>query len=112
MNRVTALAEQWDAILSEQPGDWSQLRVELRLTDDTRTERACVVLGPLNPWRRDDDFRIGILRFQAAANFGYGAYPGLVRVRLDQLDGEEIGGTLALLGRTESMQPVATQGPA
>ena len=112
MTGVTPLAEQWDAILSEQPGDWSQLRVELRLADDTRTERACVVLGPLNPWRRDDDYRIGILRFQAAAHFGYGAYPGLVRMRLSQLDAEAIGGSLALLGRTESMQPVATQGPA
>ena len=112
MRRVTPLAEQWDAILSEQPGDWSQLRVELRLDDASRTERACVVTGPLNPWRRDDDYRIGILRFQAAATFGYGSYPGLVRVRLAELDREEIAGSLTLLGRTESIQPVATQGPA
>ena len=112
MKRVTPLAEQWDGILSEQPGDWSQLRVELRLEDASRTERACVVIGQLNPWRRDDDFRIGILRFQAAASFGYGAYPGLVRRRLAQLDSEAIGGLLTLLGRSESIEPVATQGPA
>ena len=37
MRPVTPLAEQWDAILSEQPGDWSQLRLELRLADTERT---------------------------------------------------------------------------
>jgi hypothetical protein len=112
MTGVTPLAEQWDAIVSEQPGDWSQLRVELRLADASTTERACVVAAPLNPWRRDDDFRIGILRFQAAASFGYGSYSGLVRMRLAQLDGEGIGGSLTLLAGVEAVEPVATQGPA
>ncbi|MDX6618851.1 MAG: hypothetical protein QOK36_1237 [Gaiellales bacterium] len=112
MKVVMPLAEQWEAILSEQPGDWSQLRLELRLADGTTTERACVVLAPLNPWRRDDDFRIGILRFQAAATFGYGSFAGLVRTRLAQLDGEVIGGSLSLLGGVDAVEPVATQGPA
>jgi hypothetical protein len=111
MTGVTPLAEQWDAILSEQPGDWSQLRLELRLADDLTTERTCVVLAPLNPWRRDDDFRIGILRFEAAATFGYGSYSGLVRTRLGQLDAEGIGASLTLLGGIEAVEPVATQGP-
>jgi hypothetical protein len=112
MPGVTPLAEQWDGILSEQPGDWSQLRLELRLADAATTERACVVTAPLNPWRRDDDFRIGILRFQAASSFGYGSFAGLVRMRLAQLDAEGIGGSLALLGGVEAVEPVATQGPA
>jgi hypothetical protein len=112
MRAVTPLAEQWDAILSEQPGDWTQLRLELRLADAVTTERACVVLAPLNPWRRDDDFRIGILRFLAASHLGYGSFAGLVRTRLGQLDGEEIGGSLSLLGAIEAAEPVATQGPA
>jgi hypothetical protein len=112
MQAVTPLAEQWDAILSEQPGDWSQLRLELRLADTERTERACVALAPLNPWRRDDDYRIGILRFQAASRFGYGSYAGLVRMRLAQLDSEDIGGSLSLLGGVDAVEPVATQGPA
>ena len=110
MRLVTRLAEQWDAIISEQPGDWSQLRLELRLADTERTERACVVLAPLNPWRRDDDYRIGILRFIAAARFGYGAHAGLVRTRLAQLDAESLGGSLALLSGVEALSPVATQG--
>ena len=112
MTVVTPLAEQWDAILSEQPGDWSQLRVELRLDDASRTERACVVTGPLNPWRRDDDFRIGILRFIASSRSGYGSYAGLVRMRLSQLDTEDIGGSLSLLGGVDAVEPVATQGHA
>ena len=112
MRAVTALAEQWDAILSEQAGDWSQLRLELRLADAQTTERACVVLAPLNPWRRDDDYRIGILRFEAASSFGYGSFAGLVRTRLGQLDGEDIGGSLTLLGGIDAVEPVATQGPA
>jgi len=110
MRPVTPLAEQWDAILSDQPGDWSQLRLELRLADTERTERACVVLAPLNPWRRDDDYRIGILRFIAAARFGYGTYAGLVRTRLGLLDAEGLGGSLALLSGVEAISPVATQG--
>ena len=109
---MTALAEQWDAILSEQAGDWSQLRLELRLADAQTTERACVVLAPLNPWRRDDDYRIGILRFEAASSFGYGSFAGLVRTRLGQLDGEDIDGSLTLLGGIDAVEPVATQGPA
>jgi hypothetical protein len=112
MTAVTALAEQWDAILAEQPGDWSQLRLELRLADTLQTERACVVLAPLNPWRRDDDYRIGILRFQSAQSFGYGSFPGLVRMRLAQLEDEGIGGSLALLSGIDAIEPVATQGYA
>jgi hypothetical protein len=110
MRLVTPLAEQWDGILSEEPGDWSQLQLELRLADSERTERACVVLAPLNPWRRDDDYRIGILRFMAASQFGYGAFPGLVRTRLAQLDAEGFDGTLTLLASVEAILPVATQG--
>ena len=112
MRAVTPLAEQWDAILSDQPGDWSQLRLELRLGDAETTERACVVLAPLNPWRRDDDFRIGILRFLASSGAGYGSFAGLVRMRLSQLDTEDIGGSLSLLGGIDAVEPVATQGPA
>ena len=110
MPPVTPLSEQWDAILSEQPGDWSQIGLELRLEDAERTERACVVLAPLNPWRRDDDYRIDILRFLSAARFGYGAFPGLVRTRLGVLDAEGLGGSLTLLGGVDAVSPVATQG--
>lgn len=106
------LASQWDSLLAAEPDDWSQLSLELRLADTGETEQACVALAPLNPWRRDDDFRIGILRFQSASRFGYGTYPGVVRTRLAQLDAAGIGGTLLLLGGIDAVEPVSTQGPA
>ena len=106
------LASQWDSLLADEPEDWSQLSLELRLADTDATEHACVALAPLNPWRRDDDFRIGILRFQAASRFGYGTHPGVVRARLGQLDAAGIGGTLLLLGGIDAVDPVSTQGPA
>jgi hypothetical protein len=108
---MTSLADQWTAILAAESEDWSHLALELRLADTERTEAAVVALAPLNPWRRDDDYRIGILRFQAASRFGYGSYSGLVRTRLAQLDGEDIGGALSLLGSVDAVEPVATQGP-
>ena len=109
---VEPLASQWDSLLADEPEDWSQLSLELRLADTDETEHACVALAPLNPWRRDDDFRIGILRFQAASRFGYGTYAGVVRARLAQLDAAGIGGTLLLLGGIDAVEPVSTQGPA
>ena len=108
---MATLVEQWDSILGDQSEDWSQLSLEIRLTDTEQTERACVVLSPLNPWRRDDDFRIGILRFRAASSFGYGSFPGLIRTRLGELDREAVGGTLHLLAGIGALAPVGTQGP-
>ncbi len=90
---MTPLAEQWAAILSEQPGDWSQLRLELRLADADRTERASSSLAPLNPWRRDDDYRIGILRF-IVARVRLRRRTGARATRLGAARGEGVGGEL------------------
>ena len=92
MTAVTALAEQWDAILSEQPGDWSQLRLELRLADGIDTERACVVARAAQPVapRRRLPHRHPALPGRVALRLRL--LPGLVRTRLGQLDGEDIGG--------------------
>jgi hypothetical protein len=108
---MAALDEQWDAILANEPADWSHLSLELRLDDAERTEEACVITAPLNPWRRDDDYRSGLLRFTAAHSHGYGAWPGLVRVRLAGLDAHGIGGTLRVLRSVDAAQLVGTQGP-
>ena len=69
------------------------------------------MLAPLNPWRRDDDYRIGILRFIAASRRSATApIPGSCARASAQLDVEGIGGSLALLGGVEAILPVATQG--
>jgi hypothetical protein len=107
---MTSLADQWTQILVEESEDWSHLALELRLTDTERTEEVVVTLAPLNPWRRDDDFRSGVLRFRVARTTGYGAAPGLVAVRLGQLHG--VGGELQVLRSVDAARPVGTQGPS
>ena len=84
---MTSLADQWAAILAAESEDWSHLALELRLADSERTEDAVVAIAPLNPWRRDDDYRSGVLRFRSARTTGYGAAPGLVSVRLSGAHG-------------------------
>jgi hypothetical protein len=107
---MTSLANQWTAILEAESEDWSHLALELRLADSERTEEVVVTLAPLNPWRRDDDYRSGILRFRVARTLGYGAHPGLVAVRLGQLAGVE--GELEVLRSVDAARPVGTQGPS
>jgi hypothetical protein len=107
---MTPLADQWDAILGVEPADWSQLALELRLADSDRTEEACVAAAPLNPWRQDDDYRSGILRFSAAREHGYGAAAQLVRARLALLDERGIEASLRVLRGIDAVNPVATQG--
>jgi hypothetical protein len=109
---MTSLADQWAAILAAESEDWSHMALELRLADPERTEDAVVVLAPLNPWRRDDDYRSGVLRFRVARTVGYGAAPGLAGVRLAQLGGMGITGELEVLRSVDASRPVATQGPS
>jgi hypothetical protein len=70
-----------------------------------------VITAPLNPWRDDDDFRSGILRFGAAHSAGYGAAWQLVGVRMAMLDDSGIAGTLRVLRSVDAARLVATQGP-
>jgi hypothetical protein len=107
---MTSLVDQWTAILEGESEDWSHMALELRLADSERTEEVVVTLAPLNPWRRDDDYRSGVLRFRVARTVGYGAAPGLVSVRLDQLVGVE--GELQVLRSIDAARPVGTQGPS
>ena len=107
---MTSLADQWTAILAAESEDWSHLALELRLGDTERTEEAVVTLSPLNPWRRDDDYRSGVLRFRVARTTGYGAAPELVAARLEKL--ADIGGELEVLRSVDAARPVGTQGPS
>jgi hypothetical protein len=107
---MTSLAAQWTEILEAESEDWSHLALELRLDDTERTEEVVVTLAPLNPWRRDDDYRSGVLRFRVARTIGYGAAPGLVAVRLAQLLG--VAGELRVLRSLDAVRPVGTQGPS
>ena len=70
-----------------------------------------MILAPLNPWRQDDDYRSGVLRFMAGHSRGYGAAPELVARRFVQLDETGIGGTMRVLRSVEAANLVGTQGP-
>jgi hypothetical protein len=108
---MDTLRAQWDDLLAAEPADWSHLDLELRLDDDERTEEVVVLLAPLNPWRRDDDYRSGILQFRAARTAGYGAAAGLVGARLSLVDDRGIGGALKVLRSLDAVRLVHTQGP-
>ena len=108
---MAPLHQQWDSILAVEPSDWSHMSLELRLEDPDRTEDACTILSPLNPWRRDDDWRTGILRFQVARVAGYGAAAPLVRTRLAVMEARGLTGTLRVLRSVDAVRLVATQGP-
>src|SRR5205085_1570467 len=87
-----ALVEQWRRIEAQLPADWADARLELRVTDDARCDRAAALLAPLNPGRLDHS-----VRFYAARK-GAGPAPELVRRLLARLDEERIEGALELLG--------------
>ena len=86
------LVEQWRSIEAELPEDWADARLELRVADAARCDRAAGLLAPLNPGRLDHS-----VRFYAARR-GAGPAPELVRRLLARLDEERIDGTLELLG--------------
>jgi hypothetical protein len=108
---METLRAQWDELLAAEPSDWSHLDLELRLDDEERTEEVVVLLAPLNPWRRDDDYRSGILQFRAARSTGYGAASQLVGARVALLDDRDIRGRLKVLRSIDAVRIVHTQGP-
>ena len=108
---MESLVSQWDAIVTGQPPDWSQLDIQLTLRDASVSEEAALVLCPLNPWHLRD-WRSGVFRFQAARTFGYGTAAQVCRKRLGTLDTLGVSGELRLLRRVPDARPVATQGVA
>jgi hypothetical protein len=95
------LVEQWRRIEAQLPEDWADARLELRVGDDVRCDRAAALLAPVNPGRLDHR-----VRFYAARR-GAGPAPELVRRLLARLDEAGIEGTLELLGagRTAEITP-------
>jgi hypothetical protein len=106
---MAGLVEQWDAIIADQPDDWSMIDVELVLRDASVSEEVALVLSPLNPWHQRD-WRSGVFRFRSARAFGYGTAAQVCRKRLDTLDSLGVAGTLKLLRHASDIKPVHTQG--
>ncbi len=86
-----SLVEQWRAIESGLPADWSDARLKLTVADEGRRDRAAALLGPLVPGRRGREIHFLVARR------GTGPGPENARRLLGLLDREGIAGTLELL---------------
>jgi hypothetical protein len=110
-----ALAETFQQIVDSLPGDWTDLELDLRITDLERYVEAAVLLAACNaqPYsRRDWQWRLIV-----AHRFGHAAAAPTVHGVLRQLDDAGIAGELELRevrqgrvevvpmwGRTESVR--------
>jgi hypothetical protein len=100
------LTQEFTEIVESLPDDWTDLELDLRLTDETRYVDGAVLLSQVNaqPYSRADwHWRINV-----AHRFGHAAAPETVRGVLAKLDREGIRGELrvrdAQEGRAEIVQ--------
>lgn len=106
---MSTLVNQWEALLADEPADWENLFLELRIADNDRMEEAGLAICALNPWH-GESWRSGWFRFRVARTFGYGADDALARNMLAKLDGRGIVGELVLLRSIDHFMPVQSQG--
>jgi hypothetical protein len=99
MLRAVSLAQQWKRIEAGLPPDWSDVRLALRISDQSRLERTATLLGPLQPGRSG-----GELRFDTARR-GAGPAPAAIERALARLDAERIRGDLELISTGEVTTP-------
>jgi hypothetical protein len=102
-----SVAAAWDAALDDLPAGWSDLLCLLELDSSALLPRAALVCAPLNPTR--DLHHVGFT-FRCARTTGYGVSPAMARRCFEQLDAEEIRGTVSVLRSLSSTDNVATQG--
>lgn len=102
-----SIAAAWDAALAELPAGWSDLLCLLELESSALLPRAALLCAPLNPTRDRD--RVGFT-FRCARTAGYGVSPAMARRCFEQLDAEEIRGSVSVLRVLSGVDNVATQG--
>jgi hypothetical protein len=90
------LAEQWNSIEEGLDPRWSEARLDLRIDDAARRDRAAALLAPASPGRMGASVRF------VAARGGDGVGPEALRRLLGRVDAERIAGTLALLGSADT----------
>jgi hypothetical protein len=103
---MSGLAETFEQIVDSLPDDWTDLEIDLRISNPHRYVDAALMLAQINaqPYSRADwDWRINV-----AHRFGHAAAPETVRGVLGKLDSEQIGGEVrvrdAREGRAEVVQ--------
>jgi hypothetical protein len=85
-----SLVDQWNTLETGLDPRWQEARLELRLANAERVERALALLGPAGPGRSGYEIRFYVQRTGSAIG------PEAVRRLLRRLDEEGILGTLAL----------------
>jgi hypothetical protein len=90
------LVRQWREIERSLPENWGNARFRLTIADESKAERAAVLLAPINPGRRGTS-----VHFYAARQ-GSGMSPTMIERLLRRLDEERIGGELELIGMDEA----------
>jgi hypothetical protein len=101
-----ALADDFQAVLDSLPPDWTQLELDLRISDEERYIEAATLLSQVNamPYSKHDWH----WRLRSAREFGHAAAPETVRGTLALLDDQGISGELAVRearsGRVEITQ--------
>lgn len=101
-----ALAEEFLTIVNSLPSDWTDIEIDLRLSDELRYVDAAVLLSQCNaqPYSRHDWH----WRLLVAHDFGHAAAAETVHGTLSLLDDAAIAGELAVRevrsGRMESVQ--------
>lgn len=101
------VADAWDAALAELPSGWSDLLCVLELDSSALLARAALLCAPLNPTRDLD--RVAFT-FRCARDTGYGVSAAMARRCFEQLDDEEIGGSVSVLRVLSDTDNAATQG--
>ncbi|HEV7918134.1 MAG TPA: hypothetical protein VGO97_01040 [Solirubrobacterales bacterium] len=101
-----SLAAEFQEIVDALPGDWTDLEVDLRLTDESRYVEAATLLTQCNaqPYSKHDWH----WRVLVAHRFGHAAAPEAVHATFNLLDVNEIGGEMVVrevrTGRAETVQ--------
>jgi len=90
------LAEQWNLIEAGLDPRWSDARLDLRIDDPARRDRAAALLAPASPGRMGASVRF------VARRDGTGVGPEALRRLLRRIDAEGIAGTVALLGTADA----------
>jgi hypothetical protein len=93
---AVGLAEQWNAVEQGLDPRWSDARLDLRIDDPARRDRAAALLAPASPGRVGASVRF------VATRDGTGVGPEALRRMLRRIDAEGIAGTLALLGSADT----------
>lgn len=92
MLRLVRLVDQFNEIVRGVVDDWTELRLELSVSDEAHVDRVATLLAPANPGRLGRRIRF------ATDRPGPGIGPEAVRRLLTRLDDEGIEGELELVG--------------